>query len=210
MTNVDDPDLAARFNRRIAETFANARQFAPLPQARHLPALGPEDGLPLAHYTLANPVESLTFRELVDSQCEAYTVEYLVLQPPFDALFDAEEVAVARQRLGLEPPEPIAPVEVDPAAIAAALRVRLLAIYDTAARELSYDPVHLRRLLTECGPVDAVKDLLARPALAGALGEYVALGRRDLSIAALVLESPFTLLFSPWDRSLAQAQLIEG
>ena len=88
--------------------------------------------------------------------------------------------------------------------------MRLLAIYDTAARELSYDPVHLRRLLTECGPVDAVKDLLARPALAGALGEYVALGRRDLSIAALVLESPFTLLFSPWDRSLAQAQLIEG
>ena len=53
----------------------------------------------------------------------------------------------------------------------------------------------------------AVKEVLARPGLAGALGEYVALGRHDLSMEALALEEPFTLLFSLWDRARAKAQL---
>lgn len=203
----DLPDLEARFNRRIAETFVNAKQVVPLPAVRHLPTLRADEGLRLARQTLANPVESLTFRELVEAQCEAFTVEYLALQSPFDALFTEDELAVARQRLGITPPEPDEPADVDPLALQAALRARLFAICDAAKAEFGYDPVHFRRLIVECGAVEATREVLARPGLAGALGEFVALGRRDLSIEALALEEPFTLLFSPWDRSLAKAHL---
>lgn len=202
----DLPDLEAKFNRRIAETFVNAKQVVPLPAVRHLPTLRADEGLRLARQTLASPAESLTFRELVDAQCEAFTVEYLALQSPFDALFTADELAVARQRLGIALPEP-EPADVDPVALQAALRARLVAICDATKAEFGYDPVHFRRLIVECGAVEATREVLARPGLAGALGEFVALGRRDLSIEALTLEEPFALLFSAWDRSLAKAYL---
>ncbi len=207
LSRSDLTEIEARFNRRIAETFANARQVVPLPAVRHLPTLAADEGLRLARQTLAAAVESYTFRELVDAQCAAFTVEYLALQPPFDALFTAEELAVARQRLGIDPVEEAPPPEADPVALTAALRARLLAICDAAKAEFGYDPVHLRRLIAECGAVDATREVLARPGLAGALGEFAAAGRRDLSIEALALEEPFTLLFSPWDRSLAKAHL---
>jgi hypothetical protein len=199
------PDLRAleeRFNRRIAETFANARQFVPFPATRHLPVLAPDQGLRLARLTLANPAESYTFRELCDAGCPEYTVEFLVLQDPFPALFTAEELAVARRRLGVPEPPPPEPTHEE---LEAAFQARLLALLDLARADFGYDAAHLRRLIAECGGIEAAREVLARPGLAGALGEFVALGRRDLSIEALVMEPRFKPVFSAWDLSLAKA-----
>jgi len=200
-----DAELVERFNRRLAELFSTARNFMPTLAVRNLPELGPEDGLPLARHTLATPAASPSFEELWAANCLEFTVEWLVTQPQYKRLFTATEIDIARRRVGLEP------LYRDPAEYVAEdeerLRRRLLDLCDRSTRELRYDPRHFRALVEARGGAEAVRAVLAEPALLGALGELVEAGRHDLSVEAAALDPVFERLFTAEELATARARL---
>jgi len=200
-----DAELVARFNLRLAELFSTARNVVPLLAVRNLPTLGLDDGLPLARHTLASPTVSQAFEELWAANCLEFTVEWLVTQPQYKRLFTATEIDIARRRVGLEP------LYRDPAEYVAEdeerLRRRLLDLCDRAMQEVRYEPRHFRALVEARGGAEAVRAVLAEPALLGALGELVEAGRHDLSVEATALDPVFERLFTAEELAIARARL---
>ena len=164
-----------------------------------------EDGLPLARHTLATPSVSPSFEELWAANCLEFTVEWVVTQPQYARLFTAAEIDIARRRVGLEP------LYRDPAQYLAEdearLRRRLIDLCDRATRELRYDPRHFRGLVETRGGVEAVRAVLAEPALLGALGELAEAGRHDLSVEAAALDPVFERLFTAEELAIARSRL---
>src|SRR5438132_3084168 len=146
MTSSSQTELVMRFNRRMRELYENARQAAPFLSVRNLPTLGPEDGLPTAQSILAAANTSPAFAELMTANCEALTVEHLVLQHPYSQLFTPSELEVARKRLNTPAPgegfESISTTD-----LAARFERRLRRIYETARDDMHYDARHFIRLL---------------------------------------------------------------
>lgn len=196
-------ELTARFNTRLAEQFQNARNFVPFLSVRNLPALGPDDGLPLARHTLASP-PSQAFQELWAGGAMSFSVEWLVTQDQYRRLFTPAEIDIARVRIGLEPLE--APAEITRAQLEARLTSQLIGLCDLARDDVRYDPLRFRALVEQRGGVEAVRAVLAEPALLGALAEIAEAGRRDLSVEARVVSLEFAELFSVDELALAKAR----
>lgn len=200
-----DEELTQRFNLRLAELFSTARNVVPFLAVRNLPTLGPDDGVPLARHTLASPMVSQAFEELWAANCTEFTVEWLVTQPQYARLFTPTEIDIARRRLGMEP------VYCDPAEhlaeAEARLRQRLLDLCDRATTDLRYDPRHVRSLIETRGGAEAVRAVLAEPALLGALGEFAEAGRHDLSVEAVALDAAFERLFTAEELATARERL---
>ncbi len=200
-----DTQLIARFNLRLAELFSTARNVVPFLAVRNLPTLGPDDGLPLARHTLASHAVTQAFEELWAANCLEFTIEWLVTQPQYARLFTTTEIDIARGRLGLEP------LYRDPAEYLAEdearLRRRLLDLCDRAVQEIRYDPRHFRALVEARGGAEAVRAVLAEPALLGALGELAEAGRHDLSVEAAALDPVFERLFTAEELATARARL---
>jgi hypothetical protein len=194
MTSSSQTALVMRFNHRMCELYENARQAAPFLSVRNLPTLGPEDGLPTAQSILAAANTSPAFAELMTANCEALTVEHLVLQPPYSQLFTPGELEVARKRLNAPAPEGFEAIST--ADLAARFERRLRRIYETARDDMHYDARHFIRLLESVGAVEAAREVLANPAIVGGLAELAAAGRNDLSIEAVILERSFAPLFT--------------
>lgn len=197
-------EVTARFNARLAEQFANARNFVPFLSIRNLPALGPDDGLPLARHTLASP-PSQAFQELWSGGAMSFSVEWLVTQDQYRRLFTPAELDIARVRIGLEPLQ--APVETTQAQLEARLTARLLEICELARRDMHYEAVRFRALVEERGGVEAVRTVLAEPALLGALAEIAEAGRSDLSVEARAVSLEFAELFSAEELAVARSRM---
>lgn len=197
-------ELTARFNARLAEQFQNARNFVPFLSVRNLPALGPDDGLPLARHTLISP-PSQAFLELWAGGAMSFTVEWLVTQDQYRRLFTPAELDIARVRIGLEPLQ--APAETGRGDLEARLTASLLQLCDMARDDVRYDPVRFRALVEERGGVEAIRAVLAEPALLGALAEIAEAGRSDLSVEARAASSEFAELFSAEELAIARARV---
>ena len=154
---------------------------------------------------LAAPHASDATGELWAAGYAALTIESLVLEDRWSALFTPTECAIARARLSLAPAMP-APAAVR-ADIEARFHARMLAILDAALRDMRYDAVHVRALVKTRGGIEVARALLAQPGLAGGLAEFAAAGRPDLSIEALVLESPFDALFTAAELATVRGRL---
>lgn len=209
MTSADRPsrdaELIARFNLRLAEVFSTARNVVPFLAVRNLPTLGVDDGLPLARHTLASPAVTQAFEELWAANCLEFTVEWLVTQPQYARLFTPAEIDIARRRLGLEPLYRDAAAHL--AEAEERLRLRLLDLCDRAVQEIRYEPRYFRALVEERGGAEAVRAVLAEPALLGALGELAEAGRHDLSVEAAALDPAFERLFTVEELAIARTRL---
>ena len=197
-------EVTARFNARLAEQFANARNFVPFLSVRNLPALGPDDGLPLARHTLASP-PSQAFQELWAGGAMSFSVEWLVTQDQYRRLFTPAELDIARVRIGLEPLQ--APAETTRGDLEARLTASLIRLCDLARDDVRYDPVRFRALVEERGGVEAVRAVLEEPALLGALAEIAEAGRSDLSVEARAVSLEFAELFSAEELAVARSRM---
>ncbi|RLT28576.1 MAG: hypothetical protein DWI48_00420 [Chloroflexi bacterium] len=196
-------ELTARFNNRLAEQFQNARNFVPFLSVRNLPALGPDEGLPLARHTLIS-LPSQAFQELWAGGALSFTVEWLVTQDQYRRLFTPAELDIARVRIGLEPLQ--APAETTRGELEARFTASLIRLCDFARDDMRYEPVRFRALLDERGGVEAVRAVLAEPALLGALAEIAEAGRSDLSVEARAASLEFGELFSVEELATARAR----
>ena len=107
-----DRELVRRFDARMHSIYEGARRLTPpyTPSAFRK-MLGERGGLGTADTLLATPDTSAGFTELFLRGKEnlRLSVEYVVLESPWNALFSDSQLAVARRRLeqvGVEPPEP--------------------------------------------------------------------------------------------------------
>lgn len=205
MTTTPIEELEARFNARVIELLNASREHAPFLAVRNLVPPHEVDALRWVRNVLAAPHASDATWELSSAGYAALTVEWLVLEDRWSALFTSEEQAIARGRLGIVPdvPDP-APVRAD---IEARFHARIVNLLEAAQRDVRYDAVHVRRLLEARGGLEAARAVLAQPALAGGLGELSAAGRPDLSIEALILEPPFVSLFTAGELATARERL---
>jgi hypothetical protein len=204
-TAADLADLEARFNARVIELLNAAREHAPFLAVRNVVPPREGEALPWVRNTLAAPRASDATGELWAAGYVSLTVESLVLDDRWSALFTAQECAIARGRLGIVP-EVADPVPAR-AEIEARFHGRMLSILEAAMRDVRYDAVHVRTLLEAHGGIVAARAVLAQPGLAGGLAELAAAGRPDLSIEALLLEEPFDALFTAEELAAARERL---
>lgn len=203
--NVPEGDLEAKFNARVIELLNAAREHAPFLAVRNVVPPREGEALRWVRNVLAAPHPSDATDELCAAGYAALTMESLVLDARWSALFTPAECAVARARLG------IAPLVAEPADARADLEARLtgriLGILDAALRDARYDAVRLRALVDARGGVETARSVLAQPGLAGGLAELVAAGRPDLSIEALLVDGVFDTLFAPEELAAARERL---
>lgn len=200
-----DTDLEARFNRRLLELLDAAREHAPFLAVRNVVPPREEEALRWVRNVLAAPHPSDATAELWAAGYTALTVEALVLDDPWAALFTSAEREVARRRLGLAPRADA--TDGPPVALEARFHRRMLAIHEAARRDVHYDAARFRALVEARGGVEAARAVLAEPALAGGLAELALAGRADLSVEALVLEEPFCALFTAAELANARERL---
>ncbi len=204
-TAADLADLETKFNARVIELLNAAREHAPFLAVRNVVPPREAEALPWVRNVLAAPHASDATWELSSAGYAALTIEWLVLESRWSALFTAQECAIARGRLGIVPEvaDPVpARVEVE-----ARFHGRMLAILDIALRDLRYDAAHVRALVEARGGIEAARAVLAQPGLTGGLEEFAAAGRPDLSIETLVLEQPFDALFTAEELAAARERL---
>jgi hypothetical protein len=204
-TAADLADLEVRFNVRVIELLNAAREHAPFLAVRNVVAPREAEALRWVRNVLAAPHASDATWELSSAGYAALTIEWLVLDDRWSALFTPQECAVARARLGLtsivEEPAPARPD------LEARFHGRMLSLLEAALRDVRYDAVHVRALVEARGGIEAARAVLAQPGLAGGLAELAAAGRPDLSIEALLLEEPFDMLFAAEEQATARERL---
>ncbi len=79
-------------------------------------------------------------------------------------------------------------------------------IYTRASNETGYRPTYLLRLISERGGLGAARHLLSGPISPG-FGTLAELGRLDLSVESLVLNSNWQSLFSSSELAIARRRL---
>jgi hypothetical protein len=94
-----DPAILARFDAAMLEVYDAAMREVSYPARRFLYMTRRRGGLEAARHLLAKQGESEGFKRLAEARKLSLTMEYQVLRPEFDSLFNGAELAVARQRL---------------------------------------------------------------------------------------------------------------
>jgi hypothetical protein len=95
-----DAALVARFDAAMLDIYYNAKREIGYNATRFLVMVKELSGLDAAHHLLAGDRIHDGFAELLLAGRPDLTVEALVLEPEFQALFSADELRVARERLG--------------------------------------------------------------------------------------------------------------
>lgn len=204
----DIADLETKFNARVIELLNAAREHAPFLAVRNVVPPREAEALRWVRNVLAAPHPSDATWELSSAGYAALTIEWLVLESRWSALFTAQECAIARGRLGIVPElATAAEPESARADLEARFEARVLGILGAALRDVRYDAAHVRALVEARGGLEATRAVLAQPGLAGGLEEFAAAGRPDLSIEALVLEQPFDALFTAEELAAARERL---
>ena len=84
---------------------------------------------------------------------------------------------------------------------------RITAACGRALAEANYSPTYLRTLLTQLGPLETARKLLAAPAVSDEFAALWERGRMDLTVEALVVEPEFSELFSQDEIHIARRRL---
>ena len=80
-------------------------------------------------------------------------------------------------------------------------------IYTRAVREASYNPTLYLRMLTEHGPLETARRLLAAPNPSSGFTTLWEKGRLDLTVEALVLNPDFQRFFTDDELAVARDRL---
>ncbi|NVN50339.1 DUF262 domain-containing protein [Mycolicibacterium hippocampi] len=84
---------------------------------------------------------------------------------------------------------------------------RMKAIYDRGRAEAGYNASYFLNMLSQYGPHDTARRLLASPAMSDGFAELWERGRLDLTVEALVIEPQFQALFSEDETAIARRRL---
>ena len=84
---------------------------------------------------------------------------------------------------------------------------RMKAIYERGRSEAGYSANYFLSMLSQYGPQETAHKLLASPAVSDGFAQLWERGRLDLTVEALVLESPFSELFSEDEIEVARRRL---
>jgi hypothetical protein len=105
VSDAQDPALVAEFHDAMLDVYRRAKQEAGYNATRFLEMVTSEGGLTTARRLLASPTVSDGFAALWAAGRQDLTVEAVVLQPEFAALFTPGELQQAASRLGLPAPD---------------------------------------------------------------------------------------------------------
>ena len=85
----------------------------------------------------------------------------------------------------------------------------MVALYETAKRDLGYNATRFLQMISEHGGVEAARRLLRAPAVSDGFTTLWEGGRLDLSVEAHVLLPEFQALFSEGERETAKRRLAD-
>jgi hypothetical protein len=92
-------------------------------------------------------------------------------------------------------------------ALADAFDLEMRSLYNTIRRSCGYTPSYFRKMLAQHGGLQTAKILLARPTISSGFGELWMRGATEMTVEALVIESPWCALFSPEELHTAESRL---
>lgn len=92
-------DLKERFHEQMVNIYRNALMQAGYKAAKFLEMVTMQGGLAAAKTLLHTDYLPYGFAELWERGRLDLTMEYMLIQPPWNSLFTEEELAVARKRL---------------------------------------------------------------------------------------------------------------
>jgi hypothetical protein len=84
---------------------------------------------------------------------------------------------------------------------------RMVDIYHRALGEANYNAAYFRSMLSQLGPIETARKLLAAPTVSDGFAALWERGRMDLTVEALVLDPEFAELFDEGERDVARRRL---
>ena len=89
----------------------------------------------------------------------------------------------------------------------ARFQLEMVGIYERAKKECNYNAARFLRMVTDSGGLGAAKALLRAPDLSDGFTTLWELGRLDLTVEALVVRDPWTILFTDQELAVARKRL---
>jgi hypothetical protein len=195
-------DIEARFHGRMVHLLEVAQRDVRYDAVHVRRLLEEHGGLEAARAVLAQPALAGGLGELAAAGRPDLSIEALILDPSFESLFTAEELATAHERAEREKA-----AKVDEPGLETQFDRRMWRIYEDARAELHYNATRFLEMLSTRGGLDTAHVLLRSPGVSDGFTELWSRGRSDLTVEALVLESPFDTQFTPEELAIARERL---